>query len=41
LLKGADAQNAKLWELRTRRSIARLPRDQGKLQEAHDLLAAV
>jgi predicted ATPase len=40
-LAKAQAQNAKLWELRTCRSIARLRRDQGKLQETHDLLAAV
>jgi predicted ATPase len=40
-LAKAQAQNAKLWELRTCRSIARLRRDQGKPQQAHDLLAAV
>jgi predicted ATPase len=35
----ARAQRAKSWELRAAMSMARLWRDQGKRQEAHDLLA--
>jgi predicted ATPase len=35
----ARAQQAKSWELRAAMSMARLPRDQGKRQQAHDLLA--
>jgi predicted ATPase len=37
----ARAQKAKSWELRAAMSMARLWRDQGKPQEAHDLLAPV
>ena len=37
----ARAQQAKSWELRAAMSIARLYRDQGKRQEARDLLAPV
>jgi predicted ATPase len=37
----ARAQQAKSWELRVAMSIARLWRDQGKRQQAHDLLAPV
>ena len=37
----ARAQEAKSWELRAATSLARLWRDQGKRQEAHDLLAPV
>jgi predicted ATPase len=37
----ARAQQAKSWELRTAMSMARLWRDQGKLQQARDLLAPV
>ena len=37
----ARAQQAKSWELRAAMSMARLWRDQGKRQEAHDLLAPV
>jgi class 3 adenylate cyclase/predicted ATPase len=37
----ARAQQAKSWELRTATSMARLWRDQGKRQQAHDLLAPV
>jgi class 3 adenylate cyclase/predicted ATPase len=37
----ARAQEAKSWELRAATSLARLWRDQGKRQEAHDLLAAI
>ena len=37
----ARAQQAKSWELRTATSLARLWRDQGKRQQAHDLLAPV
>jgi predicted ATPase len=40
-LKVAGAQQAKSWELRTAMSMARLWRDQGKRQQAHDLLASV
>jgi predicted ATPase len=35
------AQQAKSWELRAAMSMARLWRDQGKRQQAHDLLAPV
>jgi predicted ATPase len=34
-------QQAKSWELRAAMSMARLWRDQGKRQQAHDLLAPV
>jgi class 3 adenylate cyclase/predicted ATPase len=37
----AHAQQAKSWELRASMSIARLWRDQGKRNEAHDLLTPV
>jgi predicted ATPase len=37
----ARAQQAKSWELRAAMSLARLWRDQGKRDEAHDLLAPV
>jgi len=37
----ARAQQAKSWELRAAMSIARLYRDQGKRQQASDLLAPV
>ena len=37
----AQAQGAKLWELRAATSLARLWRDQGKRAKAHDLLAPV
>jgi predicted ATPase len=37
----AREQKAKSWELRTAMSLARLWRDQGKRQAAHDLLASV
>jgi class 3 adenylate cyclase/predicted ATPase len=37
----ARRQQAKSWELRAATSLARLMRDQGKRQEAHDLLAPV
>jgi class 3 adenylate cyclase/predicted ATPase len=37
----ARAQQAKSWELRAATSLARLLRDQGKCQAAHDLLAPV
>ena len=37
----AREQNAKSWELRTAMSLARLWRDQGKRQAAHDLLASI
>jgi predicted ATPase len=37
----ARAQQAKSWELRAAMSMARLWRDQGKRQQAHDLLAAI
>jgi predicted ATPase len=37
----ARQQQAKSWELRTATSLARLWRDQGKRQQAHDLLAPV
>jgi predicted ATPase len=37
----ARDQQAKSWELRAVMSMARLWRDQGKLQQAHDLLAPV
>jgi predicted ATPase len=37
----AQEQNAKLWELRTSASLARLRRDQGKRVEARALLAPV
>jgi predicted ATPase len=37
----AQAQQAKSWELRAATSLARLRRDQGKLEEAHRVLAPV
>ncbi len=37
----ADAQQAKSWELRAAASMARLWRDHGKREQAHDLLAPV
>jgi predicted ATPase len=37
----ARQQQAKSWELRAATSMARLWRDQGKRQQAHDLLAPV
>ena len=37
----ARAQQAKSWELRAAMSMARLWRDQGKRQHAHDLLAPI
>ena len=37
----ARAQQAKSWELRASMSLARLWRDQGKVQQAHELLAPV
>jgi predicted ATPase len=40
-LEIARAQQAKSWELRAAMSMARLWRDQGKRQQAHDLLAPV
>jgi predicted ATPase len=40
-LAAARKQQAKSWELRAAMSLARLWRDQGKRQQAHDLLAPV
>jgi len=40
-LTTAHARQAKSWELRAATSMARLWRDQGKRQQAHDLLAPV
>jgi predicted ATPase len=40
-LSVARAQQAKSWELRAAMSMARLWRDQGKRQQAYDLLAPV
>ena len=40
-LEVARAQQAKSWELRTAMSMARLWRDQGKPQQARELLAPV
>ena len=37
----AQAQGAKLWELRAATSLARLWRDQGRRAEAYDLLAPI
>ena len=37
----ARRQQAKSWELRTATSYARLLRDQGRVREAHDLLAPI
>jgi predicted ATPase len=37
----ARRQQAKSWELRAANSYARLMRDQGRVREAHDLLAPV
>ena len=37
----ARQQQAKSWQLRAATSMARLWRDQGKRQEAHDLLAPI
>jgi predicted ATPase/class 3 adenylate cyclase len=40
-LDGARRQQAKMWELRTSTSLARLWQSQGKRQDAYDLLAPV
>jgi len=40
-LSVARAQQAKSWELRASMSLARLWRDQGKVQQARELLAPV
>jgi predicted ATPase len=40
-LKIARQQQAKFWELRASMSLARLWRDQGKVQQAGELLAPV
>ena len=40
-LEVARTQQAKSWELRAAMSLARLWRDQGKVQEARELLAPV
>ena len=40
-LSVARQQHAKSWEVRAAMSLARLWRDQGKVQQAHELLAAV
>jgi predicted ATPase len=40
-LEWARTQRAKSWELRTATSYARLMRDQGRIDEAHELLAPV
>ena len=40
-LAAARQQQAKSWELRAAMSLARLWRDQGKLQQARELLAPV
>jgi predicted ATPase len=40
-LDWARRQQAKSWELRTATSYARLIRDQGRVREAHDLLAPI
>ena len=40
-LETAGAQQTRSWDLRATTSLARLWRDQGKRQEAHDLLAPV
>ena len=37
----ARQQQAKSWELRAAMSLARLWRDQGKVQEARELLASI
>jgi hypothetical protein len=37
----ARRQSARFWELRAAMSMARLWRDQGKRDEAHDLLAPI
>jgi predicted ATPase len=37
----ARHQQAKSWELRTATSYARLMREQGRVREAHDLLALI
>ena len=37
----AHSQGARLWELRAAMSLARLWRDQGKPQQAHELLAPI
>jgi predicted ATPase len=37
----AQRQSSKSWELRAAMSLARLWRDQGKVQQAHELLAPV
>jgi class 3 adenylate cyclase len=40
-MKIAEAQGARLWQLRAATDLARLWRDQGRRAEAHDLLAPV
>ena len=40
-LETARQQQAKSWEIRAAMSMARLWRDQGKRNEAHDLLAPI
>jgi hypothetical protein len=40
-LDWARKQQAKSWELRTATSYARLMCDQGRVREAHDLLAPI
>jgi predicted ATPase len=40
-LEVAQSQQAKSWELRAATSMARLWRDQGKMQQARELLAPV
>ena len=40
-LSVARQQQAKSWELRAARSLARLWRDQGKVQQARELLAPI
>ena len=37
----AHRQGPLAWELRTATSLARLQRDQGRIREAHDLLAEI
>jgi predicted ATPase len=40
-LEAARQQQAKSWELRAAMSLARLWRDQGKVQQARELLAPI
>jgi predicted ATPase len=40
-LRIAEEQGAKIWELRAAASLARLRRDQGRRDEARDLLAPI